>query len=243
MLTIALISIMIGIIICFIKQHLIKEGKLQEKDRIIKFFDIPLYTLLSLALLIYTYTITDTWKEWGIITILYGTVIVISLFLGKLIGRLSKHKLIITFFILPIIGFIYCIISCYIITLSISKDANAIMTGMIVCLFSVIDNATKENKAFRRSMLIEIVILFVVFSVGEQQDIKTKPMRILYNQLGDIPANCTEIKVYEDMDSPQRGRKALLKVFFETENDVLLEIRYYTYLAGKVEIESVYQYE
>lgn len=117
------------------------------------------------------------------------------------------------------------------------------MTGMIVSLFSVIDHATKENRAFRRSMLVEIVILFVVFVAIEQQDIKTKPMRILYNQLENIPTNYAEIKICEDMDSPQRGKKALLKVFFETENDVLLEMRYYTYLAGKVELESVYQYE
>ena len=243
MLTIALISIIIGVIICFIKQHLIKEGKLQEKDRIIKFFDISVYTLFSLALLLYTYTITDTWKEWGIVTLLYGSIVGIILLLGKLIDRLSKHKWIIPVFILPIIGFVYCIISYYVLTLSISKEANAIMTGMIASLFSVIDHATKENRAFRRSMLVEIVILLVVFLAIELQDIKTKPMRILYNQLENIPTNYAEIKICEDMDSPQRGKKALLKVFFETENDVLLEVRYYTYLAGKVELESVYQYE
>lgn len=236
---IALMFIVIGIVILLTIQKFIKENVLQEESKKLKFLKVISYSLIGIGLSIYTYTLTDTWLEWGIVTLLLGAGMGACSLISVSIKKLHTHKWMVPFMMIPLVGALYCVIDYYIVMLSISKDAHTLMIGIMAGFVTSVDVASKEKRQYRKIMLVEVIFLYVVLLGAEQQlGSKTKPIRIISEQLTDIAINSKEIIISEDIDSPQRGKKALFRVFIE-EDTRLMEMRSYTYLEGEITLESV----
>lgn len=226
--------VIIGLILFFIKKHWAQKGKTEAKGKTARCLAVVANILSVVAILMFTYVVTDTFLEWCLVSILFGSALGINYLLSLLIKGLKKKRWLIPVIAVPIATVLYCIIIQAIAAFCITNDYMGFAMGICAAFLGSIINATKENEAYRKAIRIESFIIYFLVTWGLYNvQLPTKPMRLIKAQVKTIMKPDERIEIYEKRRDIERGREGILMVCLSGKNR-LSEIQYYTYFKGEI---------
>lgn len=226
--------LIIAIILLVIKKHWTQKGKIEVKGKWARCLTVVASILISGMFLMFTYAMTDTFLEWCLVSILFGSTIGINYLLGLLIERLKKKRWLIPVIVMPIVTVLYCIIVQAIAAFCITNDYMHLVTGICAAFLGSIINATKENEAYRKAIRAESFMIWLLLIVGVfNAQLPTKPMRLIEAQVKTTMKPDERIEIYEDGGDIERGREGIFMVCLSGKNR-LSEAHYYTYFKGEI---------
>ncbi len=77
----------------------------------------------------------------------------------------------------------------------------------------------------------------------QAMELENKPMRVIREQLTDIPKTCAHVKITQGDKEAARGAIGEFRVFLEKEDGSLDELRDYNYFKGEIELTSTQTFD